>query len=383
MSGWIGNIFLLASIQGILLTVFLLFSKNNIKANRVLSVTMFFLSLDLLSVYSFTAGWYKTYPVIFGANFGFPFIYGPIFYLYAKFITGKEEKFSAKYLVHFIPFILAHLYVSPFYFLSEQEKIQQINVYISDLQIDLIVISALKPIHGLIYTLYSLKLLKEFNTQIKNSYSNIEQKKLGWLRNLIIGVTLIWLIVAFTFVYTVILSLGYSDSNEIIYFSIAIFIYTVGYGALYQPEMFAKKEQNISSGEVVVGETPQQEKYSKSNLSENQIEEIKTSLISLMENKKAFLNSELTIDQLALEIGVSKHNLSETINSAFQKNFYDFVNSYRVEDFKQRIKNPEFANYSLIAVAFESGFSSKSSFNTIFKKYTGTTPSEYRKQSAS
>ena len=103
----------------------------------------------------------------------------------------------------------------------------------------------------------------------------------------------------------------------------------------------------------------------------------------LAENKKAFLNSELTIDQLALEIGVSKHNLSETINSAFQKNFYDFVNSYRVEDFKQRIKNPEFANYSLIAVAFESGFSSKSSFNTIFKKYTGTTPSEYRKQSAS
>ncbi|KAF0162179.1 MAG: hypothetical protein FD188_133, partial [Ignavibacteria bacterium] len=288
MSGWIGNIFLLASIQGILLTVFLLFSKNNIKANRVLSVTMFFLSLDLLSVYSFAAGWYKTYPVIFGANFGFPFIYGPIFYLYAKFITGKEEKFSAKYLV----------YVSPFYFLSEQEKIQQINVYISDLQIDLIAISALKPIHGLIYTLYSLKLLKEFNTQIKNSYSNIEQKKLGWLRNLIIGVTLIWLIVAFTFIYTVILSLGYSDSNEIIYFSIAIFIYAVGYGALYQPEMFSKREQNISSEEIVVDETPQQEKYSKSSLSENQIEEIKTSLISLMENKKAFLNSELTIDQL-------------------------------------------------------------------------------------
>ncbi len=382
MSGWVGNILLLASIQGFLLTVFLLFSKNNIKANRVLSVTMFFLSLDLLSVYSFAAGWYKTYPVIFGANFGFPFIYGPIFYLYAKFITGKEENFSAKYLVHFIPFLLAHLYVSPFYFLSEQEKIKQISVYISDLQIDLIAISAFKPIHGLIYTLYSLKLLKEFNAQIKNSYSNIEKKKLDWLRNLILGVTIIWLIVAFTFVYTTMFGLGYSASNEIIYFSVAIFIYAVGYGALYQPEMFAKSEKSIYAAEKVAEETPQQEKYSKSNLSESQIEEIKTKLISLMENKKDFLNSELTIDQLALEIGVSKHNLSETINTAFQKNFYDFINNYRVEEFKRRIKNPDYANYSLLAIAFESGFSSKSSFNTIFKKHTGSTPSEYRKKSS-
>ena len=99
-----------------------------------------------------------------------------------------------------------------------------------------------------------------------------------------------------------------------------------------------------------------------------------------METDKPYLNSELTLRELAGKLSMSTHNLSEILNTRLNQNFYDFINRYRVEEVKRRLAENESEKYNLIAIAFDSGFNSKSAFNTIFKKQTGTTPSQYRKQ---
>ncbi len=96
-----------------------------------------------------------------------------------------------------------------------------------------------------------------------------------------------------------------------------------------------------------------------------------------MEEKKVFLNSELTIDELSNVMGVNKHHLSQVINSTTGSNFFHFVNKYRVLEFQQVLKENRYPNYSLTGAALECGFNSSSSFYSIFKKYTGMTPKQY------
>ncbi|MEW6194971.1 MAG: helix-turn-helix domain-containing protein [Bacteroidota bacterium] len=379
MSDIITNIFLLAAVQGFLLAALLFFKKRNRNANRVLSFAIFILALDLLSVYSTITEFYKTFPSTFGINFAFPFIYGPIFYLYTKIVTGNETHFKTKHLLHFIPFVLAHLYVSSFYFLSEQGKLAQIEIYLTVLQYDLLVIGFLKAVHGIIYTSLSLGLIHRFDRNLREAFSNIDKIKLNWLRFLIAGTMVVWFVVALTILIPIFVDPSLNIYDNIIYFFVSIFIYAIGYGALNQPEVFNYHNEKIKAEETETG-LSETTKYVKSSLSEEDIERIKTGLIDIMEKKKLYLKSDLTLSQLAGELNASNHNLSEVINTSFNKNFYDFVNYYRVEEFKERIKKPECENYSLLAVAFDSGFSSKTSFNSIFKKYTNTTPSEYKRQ---
>ena len=119
--------------------------------------------------------------------------------------------------------------------------------------------------------------------------------------------------------------------------------------------------------------------YNKSGLSEEKINEIASSLLIIMQNDKPYLKSNLSLSDLALLNGVSAHNLSEVINTKLNKSFYDFINQYRVDEVKKMLNDVKYENYSLLSIGFEAGFNSKTSFNTIFKKFTGTTPSEYKR----
>ena len=101
-----------------------------------------------------------------------------------------------------------------------------------------------------------------------------------------------------------------------------------------------------------------------------------------MEKESPFLNSELKIEALAKAINIPTHHLSQILNQGFEKSFQNFINHYRVEEFKERILNPDNSNKTILAIALESGFSSKSSFNRIFKSHTGFTPYEFKKLNA-
>jgi AraC-like DNA-binding protein len=102
-----------------------------------------------------------------------------------------------------------------------------------------------------------------------------------------------------------------------------------------------------------------------------------------MDETRPYRNSYLTLQELADALSISAHNLSQVINTRLGKNFYDFVNGYRVEEVKHRLRDPKYQHLTILAIGLEAGFNTKSTFNAFFKKHTGVTPSRYREQDQS
>lgn len=123
-----------------------------------------------------------------------------------------------------------------------------------------------------------------------------------------------------------------------------------------------------------------QPKYSKSGLSQDDLLHYQEKLLTLMEEQSPHRESGLTLDQLAGQVGLSPHNLSEVINRGLDLNFFDFVNRYRVKQVQKNLLDPEKTQFTVLALSLDAGFASKSTFNSIFKKHTGLSPTSWRKQ---
>ena len=113
-------------------------------------------------------------------------------------------------------------------------------------------------------------------------------------------------------------------------------------------------------------------------MSDKELLEAKTRLTKLMDLEEVYLDSELNLVKLAQRMSFSSHQLSYIINSGFEVNFFQYINSYRVEKAKKLLLDPEMDAYNMVSIGFASGFNSKTAFNTVFKNMTGQTPSEFR-----
>jgi AraC-like DNA-binding protein len=172
------------------------------------------------------------------------------------------------------------------------------------------------------------------------------------------------------------------EMDHLIYMTASVLIYSIGYLSLRQPQIFDPVIKKPEAKPVMQFKlkTVETGSYQKSGLTEMEAQIHLKNLLRIMETDKPYLNSELTLRDLAARLSLSTHNLSEILNTKLNQNFYDFINRYRVEEVKRRLTEDESEKFSLIAIAFDSGFNSKSAFNSIFKKQTNTTPSQYRKQ---
>lgn len=344
---------------------------------------MLALSIDIYHSAYIIFEYYKVFPHFTGATYAFPFLYGPIFYLYAKLISSGDNYFNPRYYLHFIPFILVVIYGFIFVYMQDSEfKFALIR---NEQPVPgLKTITLLKPVHGMIYVFFTIGVVRDYNNKIRNSFSTIERINLGWLRHLAIGLSVVWGIVVVSYVVNA-FSEKEISMDYLIYMAASVVIYSIGYLSLRQPQIFQPAIQKQGEEPVPAAKikTAEGTSYQKSGLSDKEAENHLKNLLNVMETDKPYLNSELTLGDLAEKLSMSTHNLSEILNTRLKQNFYDFINRYRVEEVKRRLADKESEKYSLLSIAFDSGFNSKSSFNTIFKKQTGTTPSQYRKQLSS
>ncbi|MCD9615411.1 helix-turn-helix domain-containing protein [Chryseobacterium gleum] len=227
-------------------------------------------------------------------------------------------------------------------------------------------------IQAFFYTLLSYITIRKHQRKIQQFSSNTEGINLNWLEYII----LVMLIVNIIYI---IYNLFY-DPKSLNFFINTVFllvIYWVGYYSMKQREIYPLEEKQREEL-ISINEDSGSEEVKRKLISDEELLRIKISLQTLMEVQKPYLDSELNLIRLAEMLSVSTHHLSYVINTGFGKNFFQYVNEYRVDYAKKLLKEPD-SKLSILGIAYESGFNSKTSFNTTFKKITGQTPSEFKK----
>jgi AraC-like DNA-binding protein len=361
-------------LSGVALALFLdllLLTKNRkAAADYILAAWLLVITIHLLTFYFVKA---NVYPQLLGADIPMPLAHGPLLYLYTRALTNRTvpTKFA---VLHFLPFIAVAIYITPFFASPVEEKIYVYeNRGIGHETFGLIK-SIANVISGIVYLILSSVALRKHRQAIADQFSSIEHVNLRWLQYLIYWIGAIWFFVI----------LG---ADDWVFGSAVFFILFVGYFGIRQGNIFHSPQITVpaesSSSDSSIDETESDEeipgprKYEKSGLTYEISETIHRDLSSVMYHEKLFRLTELSLGDLAERLNAQPNHLSQVINEREGKNFYDYVNSLRVEEFKRLASSPESRKYTLIALAQECGFNSKSSFNRYFKKVTGQSPTKF------
>lgn len=432
---------LLGAVQGVLLAMVLAARATNRTANRLLAVTVASFSLYLAIAAFDPTELVQAYPHLLGAAHPLPFLFGPLVYLYARCASDRTRRITARDLLHFVPFALVILTGLPIYMMSGSEKIAlYFAMEAGNVPWQVAVAAPLKHVSGIAYTIATLRFLQAHRTIVSENYSSLERVNLAWLRWLVYSAAAIWLIATGVSLARPLGVDPGSVGDDVIAMLMTLLVYGIGYLGLRQPEIFrfdtaefrvplgaahtarALDEERVpvaqlnrqltepaapadsiaigspllladaaatpelevagsgkgeADGSSAAGE-PSATRYERSGLTERQAARLRDRLLEMMEKEHPYRNAELTLADLAERLGTSPHKLSEVLNSLVGQSFYDFVNGYRVREVERRLRTPDASRLTFLTLALDAGFASKSTFNAVFKKHTGRTPSVYR-----
>jgi AraC-like DNA-binding protein len=310
--------------------------------------------------------------------YAFPFVaftYGPLLYLYIMFMTNPERRFKWFEVFHFIPF-LGFFVVSVVF--REVPLIKDLrNFFHPDKFISLrIVYSSAFFLSVSVYSILSFIEIKKHQSKLKNLISYTSSViTLNWLKILSISFYIAFLILFILGGLNMIGNFIPFDPYFVVFGFIALFSFIYSFYVIKQPSIFGEE------GKLSYEEKKEGEKYIKSGLKDDQAQVYLEKLISYVEEKKPYLDRDLSIQDLSSLIGIPRHHITQVLNEKHGKNFFTFINEYRVKEVISRFGNPKNNNFTILAIAYDSGFNSKTTFNSIFKSQTGMTPSEYREKS--
>jgi len=360
---------------GILLALFLAFvlftKKGKSTSDIILACWLTLIGIHLSFFYfpSVTDTYYAPYAIL---GFPLPLIHGPFLYFYTAFLTNQHASLKKHWFWHFIPIVMGYALLIPFIILPHAGKVAVFQNCGAGFELQSSIINTLINLSGIFYFLVSLFLLRKHVRFIQNRFSDIEKINLNWLRYLIYGIGLIWIAVLFR-------------NDIIIYSLVSLFIIFLGYFGIKQVGIFTQNTSRYSfeegSAEInTIKNDAKSNEKPKTNIHKPIYLEIQQNLSVLMEKEKAFLNPELTISELANQLNTHPNTLSQIINSLESKTFYDFINDKRIEEFKRIVILSENQKFTMLTIAYDCGFNSKTAFYRNFKNSTGQSPTEYLKQ---
>ena len=337
-------------------------------ANRLMATWLFMICIELtfalinsnvLEMYSFQF---------------ITFTYGPLMYLYVKFMTNPGKKFNWLYLLHFTPFIA--FFAVSVVFRTEPLVRDLRSFFVADKLI------SLRIIYGtsffLSITIYSVLAFIEIGRHQKNLKNLISYTSgvitLNWLKIIAVSFYLSYFILFILGGLNMIGNYIPFDPYFVIFGFITIFSFVFSFYSIRQPAIFGKEIINDTD------EKKDAEKYIKSGLKQKQAKQYLEKLISYVEVNKPYLNRDLSIYDLSQLTGIPRHYITQILNENHKRNFFTFINEYRVNEVIERFNDPHFSHYTILAIAYDAGFNSKTTFNAIFKNQTGLTPSQFREK---
>ncbi len=307
-----------------------------------------------------------------------PLTFGPFLFLYTKYLLYRRWFFKNRDFLHFVPFIVfTFLYFS---FFREKLSFDTHKLLLTDGYVVARLLYSFAFLGSVsYYTFLTLQILQRHRKRLQDRFSFLsESNELNWLYVLTAIFSLTYFVYFALGLYNVVTNQAYFDIAYTSDIFLTILAFSVSYFGIKQPYLFKvvpeEKEDYNESRES----NEQKEKYKNSNLSEEQKEEYIEHIYSFMQTERPFLNAELTVQDLSKQLNISRHHLTEILNNDIGKNFFTFINEYRVEEVKRRLLDERFEHLTIVAIAFESGFNSKSTFNSIFKQNTGSTPSQWK-----
>lgn len=381
----------LGAIQGLLLSIFLFSIKANKISNKLLGLLTLFWGIIIGTFALQSEGLYTQFPHLLRVFSQLLFLIFPLLFLQVKYLISKHSHFERSDLLHLIPWLLMIILNFGFYISSAEEKLILSRNDTLYYQVIAILSEEIIAIQGVVYSILSLKILSKYERKIKDYQSNIDKMILKF-QYIGISLSLFAWIIGIIGIHLEFFHVEINlDLFIFVYLTLVLIIYMISYSALKSPEiykldesqikvMFRKNQDNKPSGndkpiavKTIVETSDKVDQFSDDPIAE----EINNKLLDFIDTEKPYLNPELSLQELADNVEVKRHHLSNVINQKHNKNFYEFINQYRIEEVKALMVDPKNRNYKLISLAYDAGFNSKASFNRIFKQMTNMTPSQF------
>jgi len=348
----------------IFFSIFLLTVKSNKKkSNQLFSVFLLLVAIDISGF--FLSNWLSEHLFIENFRVASTLLQMPIFYFYVLSVCYKNLNFKAKDGIHAILFLL---FYSMFMVYSYSKK-------------TLLVFQISSEVQYFFYIILIFFALKKYKKIYIENYTNPENLNYKWLAQM----TTV-LLFAHLFVFSKFIVRFTDNSGAVLLLNVIVVISALLVSsyfvlkALYQPQIFRGIEQNDVT--IISKNIKKTDAINDSEINFETNRKIKA-LEQFMKDDEPFLDADLTIQNLATQIGYSQKELSTLINLHIGKHFFDFINQYRIRKAMTILENPLEKNSTVLEILYQVGFNSKSSFNTAFKKYSNLTPIEYRKRSLS
>ena len=343
--------------------------KGNKRNNRLLAFVFLMFSLNLLDFTARISGTIFTLPLLHLADDCFFLLYGPVLFFYTKGVVYRDFKFRKGDSWHLFPYLAATLFML-FALFTTNKAAQSVfanKMAAADFPAWVPLLNLFMYAHLCMYLFFSRRAIKTYRAVIREKFSNIDKINLDWLSFML---STFFAIVIAAVINALVPLFGstfmlYASALLLLLFSF-YFINRVLFKALNQPALFS----GITHEET--------EKYARSDLGPQQIEEYKSRLTAYVQANKPYLNPDLKLADLAQAMDTTPKITSQVINQGYQQTFFDFINTYRCEEVKRILKGPD-TKITLLEAMYAAGFNSKSSFNKEFKKLTGETPTAFRK----
>ncbi len=359
-------------VQGVFVSTVLLANRGEARRPGLLmAILTLVLTLMIGEELVDTAGLYARWPHALLSTFSLPLAIGPLLYLYALRINDPDRRWRAKDLSHFIPLILTTVVLVPFYRLAGSDKLEVLDRELGR-TIDFLV--AFKGTHVLAYQVVAFLVCG----QKLGSAACAARVHFVWFRRMLAATFVPVVLIHILYFFPTLAPSVFSESDRFGSLVVAGVIYSFAFAAIKRP--FFLISSIAPATESAEAGVPKPPKYRNSPLEGPEKQALLDALLGHMKRERPYRDPEIGLDDVAAALSVSPHALSQVINELVGVNFYAFMNDYRIEAVKRMMADPAHRHRKLLALAFDAGFNSKTSFNRVFRERTGMTPSQCREE---